>query len=229
MISDIRVIEIPQAVSTILNNDPTLSYDAATGKFYRFVNAGVGWNAALAGATSSQLNGVNGQLLVVESQYENDLMYAEALRADINIWLGMTDQTSEGQWFQLDGSNDGELFWSGTASGSAQNGNYANWHLANGQPNDTGGGQDHAQLMHNVGGQWDDAIESTANAYVIEWDASEVLYPTFTFSLTDDAGGRFLRFDSSTGEITVADGSLIDYETATSHNVTVEVTDAAGN
>ena len=35
VIADIQVIEIPQAVNTILNNDPTLSYDAATGKFYR--------------------------------------------------------------------------------------------------------------------------------------------------------------------------------------------------
>ena len=61
----------------------------------------------------------------------------------------------------------------------------------------------------------------------MEWDASQVL-SNFTFSLTDDAGGRF-AIDSSTGEITVADGSLIDYETATSHNVTVEVTDAGGN
>ena len=70
---------------------------------------------------------------------------------------------------------------------------------------------------------WQRLLES----YVIEWDASEVL-SSFTFSLTDDAGGRF-AIDSSTGEITVVDGSLIDYETATSHNVDVQVTDAAGN
>ena len=117
----------------------------------------------------------------------------------------MSDRTSEGQWVQMDGSNDGELFWSGTGSGSAQNGNYANWHLDNGQPNDGGGGQDHAQLMHNVGGQWDDAIESTANAYVIEWDASEVL-SNFTFEITDQDGtnGPLFKVDSSTGELRLA-------------------------
>ncbi len=50
---------------------------------------------------------------------------------------------------------------------------------------------------------------------------------TPAYSLVDDAGGRF-AINSSTGEVAVADGSLIDYETATSHNITVRVTDLAG-
>ncbi len=51
---------------------------------------------------------------------------------------------------------------------------------------------------------------------------------TFTYSLTNDAGGRF-TIDGATGQITVADGSLLDYETATSHDVTVRLTDSGGN
>jgi Ca2+-binding RTX toxin-like protein len=43
----------------------------------------------------------------------------------------------------------------------------------------------------------------------------------------DNAGGRFV-IDGATGEITVADGSLLDYESATSHDITVRATDAAG-
>jgi hypothetical protein len=35
-----------------------------------------------------------------------------------------------------------------------------------------------------------DTSASGSFAYIIEWDASEVL-SNFTFSLTDDAGGRF--------------------------------------
>ena len=50
---------------------------------------------------------------------------------------------------------------------------------------------------------------------------------TKTYSFTDSAGGRF-AINSSTGEITVADGSLLDYEAATSHSVTVRVTDSGG-
>ena len=48
-----------------------------------------------------------------------------------------------------------------------------------------------------------------------------------TFSLSDDAGGRF-QIDPNTGEVTVANGSLLDYEAATSHNITVEANDGSG-
>ncbi|MCS6288724.1 MAG: DUF4347 domain-containing protein [Nitrospira sp.] len=48
-----------------------------------------------------------------------------------------------------------------------------------------------------------------------------------TYSLADAAGGRF-AIDSSTGQITVANGSLLNYETAASHSVTVRVTDSGG-
>src|SRR5439155_6600706 len=50
---------------------------------------------------------------------------------------------------------------------------------------------------------------------------------TVTFSLTDTAGGRF-AIDSSTGVVTVANAALLDYETATSHNITVKAADASG-
>ena len=54
-------------------------------------------------------------------------------------------------------------------------------------------------------------------------DVGDVL----SYSLVDDAGGRF-AIDSATGEITVADGSLLDHEAAASHDVVVQVTDVAG-
>jgi hypothetical protein len=50
---------------------------------------------------------------------------------------------------------------------------------------------------------------------------------TKTYSFTDAAGGRF-AINSSTGVITVANGSLLNYEAATSHTVTVRVTDSGG-
>ncbi|GKS64187.1 hypothetical protein YTPLAS72_14910 [Nitrospira sp.] len=50
---------------------------------------------------------------------------------------------------------------------------------------------------------------------------------TFSYSLTDSAGGRF-AINASTGEITVANGSLLDYESSTTHNITVRVTDSGG-
>ena len=72
--------------------------------------------------------------------------------------------------------------------------------------------------------------EGAANGTVVgtaaatDADAGE----SFTYSLTDNAGGRF-TVDGTTGEITVANGTLLDHESATSHDITVRVTDGGGN
>ncbi len=50
---------------------------------------------------------------------------------------------------------------------------------------------------------------------------------TLTYALNDDAGGRF-AIDPTSGQITVADGTLLDYESATSHTIKVRVTDRGG-
>jgi hypothetical protein len=50
---------------------------------------------------------------------------------------------------------------------------------------------------------------------------------TKSYSFTDSAGGRF-AIDSVTGQITVANGSLLNYESAANHSVTVRVTDSGG-
>ncbi|MFO1389176.1 retention module-containing protein, partial [Cellvibrio sp.] len=51
---------------------------------------------------------------------------------------------------------------------------------------------------------------------------------TVTYSLTDNAGGRF-AINATTGVITVANGSLLDYESATSHTVTVKAVSSDGS
>ncbi len=219
VIADVQVIEIPASISTILNNDTSLSYDAATGKFYKVVTTPGNFNNALTAATTATLNGVGGQLGTIGSEYEQQLFLNFHAAAGSDIWLGATDVTTEGDWYWLDGANESELFWTGGGSGSAVAGQYVSTFSASDDP-----GEDNLRL--HADGMWADQTGTASFAYVIEWDASEVL-SNFTFSLTDDAGGRF-AIDASTGEITVANGSLLDYETAASHDVTVEVTDAAG-
>ncbi|MGJ8639191.1 MAG: hypothetical protein ACSHYA_07330 [Opitutaceae bacterium] len=49
---------------------------------------------------------------------------------------------------------------------------------------------------------------------------------TFTFTLTDDAEGRFHIINDT--ELAVADSSLIDYESDTSHDITIQLTDSGG-
>jgi predicted enzyme related to lactoylglutathione lyase len=64
------------------------------------------------------------------------------------------------------------------------------------------------------------AVGVTAHAVDPEGD-------TITYSLTDDAGGRF-TINGSTGVVTVADGTLLNFEAATSHNITVHASSTGG-
>ncbi|MCF6238088.1 MAG: cadherin domain-containing protein, partial [Candidatus Marinimicrobia bacterium] len=50
---------------------------------------------------------------------------------------------------------------------------------------------------------------------------------TYTYSLINNAGGRF-AINSSTGQIMVNNAGLIDYESAISHNIRVRTTDQGG-
>ncbi|MDB5578284.1 MAG: uncharacterized protein JWR80_3460 [Bradyrhizobium sp.] len=67
------------------------------------------------------------------------------------------------------------------------------------------------------------ATNSTINLTV---QATNAGGPPVTYSLTDDAGGRF-QINAVTGVVTVADGSLLDYETAPNlaYDVTAQATD----
>jgi hypothetical protein len=51
---------------------------------------------------------------------------------------------------------------------------------------------------------------------------------TVTYNLTDNAGGRF-TINSTTGVVSVADASLLNFETAQSHNITVRATSSDGS
>lgn len=48
------------------------------------------------------------------------------------------------------------------------------------------------------------------------------------YSLLDDAGGRF-AINAATGVVTVLNGSLLDFETAASHQITIAVTDGTNS
>ena len=223
IISDVQVIAVPDAVTQILNGDPTLSYDAATGKFYRVVSAGETVADAMSSAAAAEINGVGGQLATIRSDYENNLVQDLIAGQGANFYIGATDATTEGEWNWIENGEEADRFWNGGWGGSTAAGAYSNWHP--GEPSESGAGEDYA-LIRESDGLWLDVSGAGSYGYVVEWDADDVL-SSYTFALLDDAGGRF-AIDQSTGEITVADSSLIDYESATSHNITVQTTDATG-
>lgn len=69
--------------------------------------------------------------------------------------------------------------------------------------------------------------ENAANGTVVG-TASGSDDTTLSYSLTDDASGRF-AINAGTAQITVANGSQLNFEGTASHQVTVRATDAAGN
>ncbi len=223
MIADVRVMEVPSTVAAILAADSTLSYNAATDKFYRSVSSQTTWTAAQTAAMAATVNGVTGQLVTIGSQYENSIVMAMAQAMNSGIFIGASDATTEGTWRWQSGGTDGNTFWIGTSTGTQQANQWSNWQGA--EPNDSFGSEDYG-MMYNNTGTWNDVSATTNLAYVIEWDASEVL-SNFRYSLTDNAGGRF-AINANTGEITVADSTLFDFESSSSQTITVQVTDAAG-
>jgi VCBS repeat-containing protein len=73
---------------------------------------------------------------------------------------------------------------------------------------------------------WAQVNENATNGSVVgtftatDADAAD----TLTYSLVNNAGGRF-AVNSATGQITVANGSLLDFEASTSHTVVLRATD----
>ncbi|WP_435105319.1 cadherin domain-containing protein [Arhodomonas sp. AD133] len=77
----------------------------------------------------------------------------------------------------------------------------------------------------NGGAVAEDAVNGTAVG--ITADAADPGGGNVSYALTDDAGGRF-QINAGTGVVTVADGSLLDFESATSHSISVQATDDDG-
>lgn len=223
LIADVQVIEVNAAITSVLNSDSTLSYDAATGKFYKVVTTIADYATATSNANADQLNGVGGQLVTIRSAYEQELIRSLGGYSATVFLTGGTDATVDGEWNWINNGVEADRFWNGAVGGSAPADAYSNF---SGEPG--GGAAENNLLLRPVDGAWIDIDGGSSSfAYVVEWDASAVI-ANFNYSLTDDAGGRFV-IDSNTGEITVADGSLLDYENSATHDITIEVMDVDQN
>ncbi len=74
----------------------------------------------------------------------------------------------------------------------------------------------------------ENAANGTAVAVTALASDADATNNTITYTLDDDAGGRF-AIDGSTGVVTVADGTSLDREAAASHNITVRAASSDGS
>ncbi|MEM7257257.1 MAG: lectin-like protein, partial [Pseudomonadota bacterium] len=148
-VTDVSVVEVDPAIAAVMVANPGTTYNAGTQKFYQTDSRELNWHTAQSNAVANQLNGVSGRLVTVHSSYENSVVQNLASAMGKNTYLGLSDQTTEGEWYWQTGSGDGALAWSGNAGGSAPDGVYTNWNGS--EPNNHGGVEDHAGMFEVSG------------------------------------------------------------------------------
>lgn len=250
-VNDINEAPTFDAVDTVLLANPGVVYNSDTGNFYQYISSGANYANAQINAAGSLISGFSGYLSTITSANEN--AFVRSL-ISASIWLGADDITTEGAWYWGGGSGAeaGQQFWSGTAAGSSVGGYYENWN--GGEPNNSGSNEDGVEMRTN--GTWNDINVSNSRAYVIEWDGADILAAltptTFSIGELDTVGtsvstqtaydvdsGQSLTYsiqsgntdgifgiNATTGEITIVNTGLLNYETgATSYNLVIRATD----
>lgn len=170
----------------ILAANPSVVYNATTNSFYQYVTTTLTWEAANSAATAATINGVAGHLAHSNSATEN--AYLDSISGASNIWIGGSDGAVNGEWRWVGGPDDGVQFWQGQAAGSAVGGAYTNWN--GGEPNDYNGFEANIELQN--GGRWNDQLPGTTRAYVIEWEASQILVSANTTTARGGIGNDTL-------------------------------------
>ena len=132
--------------------------------------------------------GLGGYLVAVNDQTENDWIRARMKDAGYewnSVWIGYTDESSEGIFEWANGSDS----------------TYENWQ--NGEPNNSGG-EDYTELMSN--GRWNDLPNNNTQLYVIEFSGTVSSLPTvITYTATESETGEFTL--PTVAPITIAAGS----------------------
>ena len=113
-----------------------------------------------------------------------------------------------------------------TSSGHSVDGAYSNW--LSGRPDNSNGNQ-HYTFIRTDGFWNEESASHTENGYLVEWNADEVLDATqaLTYTIQSQSVTGAFEIDADTGEIRVADGTLLDADTLATHTVTVRFADTA--
>lgn len=111
--------------------------NAANGHYYDYFAYQSGddrtWTTAEQAAANSVFSGMNGYLVTITSQAEQDFIITNFSNFASGGWIGASDAASEGVWEWVTGPEAGTVFWNGAPVG----GEFSLWNA--GEPNDLGG------------------------------------------------------------------------------------------
>ncbi|HAA12622.1 MAG TPA: hypothetical protein DCE41_13385 [Cytophagales bacterium] len=131
------------------NIPPSAEPVAFGGHYYQVFERelGITWQEAKA-----QCESLGGHLVIINSAEENDFLSTLGA-ANSNYFLGASDHEVEGEWQWVDGTPF----------------DYANW--AEGEPNNSGEGEDYLTALYILWPFWNDGGEMAAG-FICEWDST---------------------------------------------------------
>jgi hypothetical protein len=153
ILKTLLILFIIVLASELAYADSLLVQNPDNGHGYKRFDSEKTWSEARAYCDS-----IYGHLATITTANENNFVFSQIGIAGIDIWLGGTDENSEGNWEWITGEP-----WS-----------YTNW--AAGQPDNCCGGQDYLDFWANAVGQWDDnglPLWDPEFAFICEWETQQ--------------------------------------------------------
>lgn len=126
---------------------------------------------AISYSSERSFDGVNGYLVTITSSQENQFV-KDNIQGALNIWIGASDEETEGDWKWVTGPEAGTLFWRGVANGTAQGGNFNSW-APGAEPNNSSNEDAAVTNWNTADGKWNDLSTTSASVggFVIEYSA----------------------------------------------------------
>ncbi|SFM33040.1 PKD domain-containing protein [Methanolobus profundi] len=193
-------------------------YLESTGHYYESVYnvSSISWTDAKDAAEARSLSGMQGYLATILTEDESAFLES---KAPDNAWIGANDAAVEGEWRWVTGpenvTGEGTLFYY-QGNSTTLPGFYTNWNT--GEPNDSGGTEEYAQILGAGNKMWNDLPDvGGVSYYLVEYggmpnETAPQLTATITVSINsiNDAPSMPGNFTSPLEGDSVERGSTIN-------------------
>ncbi len=176
-------------LSTLISENPTLSFFAQSNSFYELDTNNANISTARSDASSSTLGNatvgtVNGHLASITTLAENTFIDSLVVA---DTWISHNDEAREDFWQYLGGAEDGVNFYNGNTAGTVVEPFFESF--ANNEPNDFGSGEDLAEFRTSA---TVNDISGGTNDVLIEYDLGFLHDDNAADTLSGGAGNDHL-------------------------------------